>query len=246
MVTRSAGARTAAGEAPSAVRSDGDVPVTIPRGPAREAAEDELSKPMYHENDPSPLRRLLDWVWERVGDLLDAAAGATPGGWVGLAVVALLVVLLLTGLRLRMGALRRAPGTGGSAALFDDRPRSADQHRAAAERHADAGRWSEALQERMRALVRSLEERALLDPRPGRTADEAAAEAARALPGHAEALYAAALAFDEVTYAERPADRAAYIRLRDLDHAVRRSRPRLADDRATAETTGATTGGDAA
>ena len=34
----------------------------------------------------------------------------------------------------------------------------------------------------MRAIVRSLEERALLDPRPGRTADEAAAEAGRTAP----------------------------------------------------------------
>ncbi|MGY1456902.1 DUF4129 domain-containing protein [Streptomyces sp. SS8] len=210
--------------------SDDGAPVTIPRAPAREAAEDELSKPMYHENDPSLLRRLLDWVWERIGDLLDTAAGATPGGWVGLAAVALLVVLLLAGLRLRMGALRRAPGSTGRGGLFDDRPRSADEHRAEAERYASAARWSEALQERMRALVRSLEERALLDPRPGRTADEAASEAARVLPDHATALYAAALAFDEVTYAGRPADQAAYLRLRDLEEAVRRSRPRLTGD----------------
>ncbi|MBN3930240.1 DUF4129 domain-containing protein [Streptomyces verrucosisporus] len=210
--------------------SDDGAPVTIPRVPAREAAEDELSKPMYHENDPSLLRRLLDWVWERIGDLLDTAAGATPGGRVGLAAVALLVVLLLAGLRLRMGALRRAPGSARFGELFDDRPRSADEHRAAAERYASAARWSEALQERMRALVRSLEERALLDPRPGRTADEAASEAARVLPDHTTALYAAALAFDEVTYAGRPADQAAYLRLRDLEEAVRRSRPHLTGD----------------
>ncbi|CAL9432427.1 hypothetical protein SUDANB106_02102 [Streptomyces sp. enrichment culture] len=236
MVTRSAGMRTAVRETPFAVRSDdsdGGVPVTTPRVPAREAAEDELSKPMYHENDPSLLRRLLDWVWERIGDLLDAAAGATPGGWVGLTVVVLLVVLLLVGLRLRMGALRRTPGSAGRGELFDDRPRSADEHRAAAERYASAARWSEALQERMRALVRSLEERALLDPRPGRTADEAAAEAARVLPDHTTGLYAAALAFDEVTYAGRPADQAAYLRLRDLDEAVRHSRPQLTGGRPT-------------
>ncbi len=221
------GRNAAVGDVPFAARPDDEVPVTVPRGPAREAAEDELSKPMYHENDPSLLRRLLDWVWEKVGDLLDAAAGATPGGWVGLVVVAALAVLLLVALRLRMGALRRTATTGGHAELFDHRPRSASEHRAAAERHAAAGRWSEALQERMRALVRSLEERALLDPRPGRTADEAAREAARVLPEHTAALRAAAVAFDEVTYAGRPADRGAYDRLRDLDDAVLRSKPRL-------------------
>jgi len=234
VVRGATGKGAAARETPLAARSEDEVPVTVPRDPAREAAEDELSKPMYHENDPSLLRRLLDWVWDRVGDLLDTAAGVTPGGWVGLVVITLLVVLLLVALRLRMGALRRTPATGGHGELFDDRPRSAAAHRAEAERHAAAGRWSEALQERMRALVRSLEERALLDPRPGRTADEAATEAARALPQHTAALRAAATAFDEVTYAARPADRAAYLHLRDLDDAVRNSRPRLVGERSSA------------
>lgn len=70
--------------------------------------------------------------------------------------------------------------------LFDDGIRSAADHRTAAEAHAAAGRWTEAVQERMRAVVRSLEERTLLDPRPGRTADEAAAEASVSLPDHAD------------------------------------------------------------
>ncbi|WP_233221770.1 DUF4129 domain-containing protein [Streptomyces carminius] len=216
-------------------------PVTVPRLPAREAAEDELSKPVYQEDDPGLLWRLFDWVWERIGDLLALTAGAAPGGWVGLLAVALLAVLLLVALRLRLGPLRRGSRTDGHGDLFGDRPRTAADHRAAAERYAATGQWSEALQERMRALVRSLEERALLDPRPGRTADEAADEAARVLPRHTAALRAAALAFDEVTYAARPADRAAYLGLRDLDEAVRHSRPRLDEERA-----GAAPGGGAA
>ncbi|UGY91745.1 DUF4129 domain-containing protein [Streptomyces gobiensis] len=206
--------------------SDDEVPVVIDRDTARDAAERELSKPMYHENDPGPLRRALDWFLERAGDLLNSAAGITPGGWVGLLTVALLVVLLIVALRLRLGALRPAPDTGDST-LFDDRPRSAAEHRAAAERHAAASRWSEAVQERMRAVVRSLEERTLLDPRPGRTADEAAAEAGQALPEHATALRTAALSFDEVTYAGRPANPSAYAELRDLDTALARTKPQL-------------------
>ena len=63
----------------------------------------------------------------------------------------------------------------------------------------------------MRAIVRSLEERTLLDPRPGRTADEAAAEAGRPLPRHADRLRAAARTFDDVTYGGRTADEAAYL-----------------------------------
>ncbi|MGH3313560.1 MAG: DUF4129 domain-containing protein [Streptomyces sp.] len=219
--------RTAAGLRTAAADGEDDgPPVTTPRTPAREAAERELSKPAYHENDPSLLQRLLDWLWDRVGALLSSAAQATPGGWVGLTVLACAAVLLVIALRLRLGKLRPEPTSEGGT-LFDERHRSAAGHRAAAETHASAHRWSEALQERMRAIVRSLEERALLDRRPGRTADEAAAEAARTLPDHAEALRAAAHAFDEVTYAKRPADTAAYSAMRDLDDTLQHARPLL-------------------
>lgn len=115
----------------------------------------------------------------------------------------------------------------GPADLFDDALRSAADHRTAADAHAAAGRWTEAVQERMRAVVRSLEERTLLDPRPGRTADEASAEAAASLPDHAEALRAAARAFDDVTYGGRPADADMYARLRTLDLTLTRTKPLL-------------------
>ncbi|MCP3822142.1 DUF4129 domain-containing protein [Streptomyces sp. A3M-1-3] len=200
-------------------------PVTDPRVPAREAAERELSKPMYHENDPGLFQRALSRFWEWVDELFSAASRATPGGTLGLLVIVLLAVLLVVALWWRLGTPRRTAALGG--VLFDDRPRSAAEHRTAAEAHAKAHRWTEAVQERMRAVVRSLEERTLLDPRPGRTADEAAAEAAGPLPGHAEDLRAAARAFDDVTYGGRAADEPAYLRLRDLDLALERTKPVL-------------------
>ncbi|MFC4609334.1 DUF4129 domain-containing protein [Streptomyces maoxianensis] len=207
------------------IRANDDVPVDTPRIPAREAAERELSKPMYHENDPSLLQRALNRFWDWVGGIFDAASGATPGGPVGLLVVVLLVIGLIAALWWRLGTPRRTPGTADS--LFDDSPRSASEHRAAAEAHAAAGRWNQAVQERMRAIVRSLEERTLLDPRPGRTADEAAAEAGRSLPGHADGLRASAREFDDVAYGGRTADRQAYLRLRDLDLELERAKPQL-------------------
>ncbi|MET9954963.1 DUF4129 domain-containing protein [Streptomyces sp. NPDC006339] len=203
----------------------GDVPVDVPRVPAREAAERELSKPMYHENDPSLLQRGLDRFWDWVDSLFDSAAHATPGGVVGLVAVVLVVLALVAALWWRLGTPRPAPT--GSDSLFDDRPRTAAEHRAAADRHASAGQWNQAVQERMRAIVRSLEERTLLDPRPGRTADEAAAEAARSLPAHADALRSAARAFDDVTYGGRTADEPAYRRIEQLDTAVERTKPVL-------------------
>lgn len=215
---------------------DGGPPVTVPRDAARRAAEDELSRPVYHQDDPGPIRQALDWFWEQVRELSASVSDVTPGGTVGLIVIVLAVLLLLLALRMRLGALKRTPQS--DTGLFDDGPRTADDHRSAAAEHAAAGRWSEALQERMRAVVTSLEERALLDPRPGRTADEAATEAGRNLPGHAEALHAAARAFDEVTYAHRPADAAAYTRMADLDTALQATRPEPATAGAGAGGTG--------
>ncbi|GAA4677547.1 DUF4129 domain-containing protein [Streptomyces chumphonensis] len=226
MTAVSAGGPAVASAAP-VPRGDDDVPVTIGREAAREAAERELSEPGYRADEPGPAQRALEWVLERLDDILGSALALTPGGWAGLLVIALVVVALLIALRLRLGALRR-PEQGRPGSLFDAAPRSAADHREAAERHAATGAWGPAIQERMRAVVRALEERALLDPRPGRTADEAAAEADRALPGHAGPLLDAARAFDEVTYAHRPGTRTAYEELRALDLALATARPRPA------------------
>ncbi|MGW1598212.1 DUF4129 domain-containing protein [Streptomyces sp. NPDC002343] len=207
--------------------SGDEPPVTVPRDPAREAARRELSKGMYHENDPSLFQRALDAFWDWLGRLFGTAASATPGGAVGLVVVILFVVAVLAALWWRLGTPRRHLAT--AAVLFDERVRSAAEHRAAAEAHAAQGHWNQAVQERMRAVVRSLEERALLDVRPGRTADEAAAEAGRALPAHTDRLSAAAREFDDVTYGGRNADEQSHHRLAVLDRDLENTRPVLAD-----------------
>ncbi|MEV0177298.1 DUF4129 domain-containing protein [Streptomyces sp. NPDC050803] len=210
----------------TSVLSADEPPVTIPRDPAQEAAQRELSKRMYHENDPSLFQRALDAFWGWVDDLFSSASAMTPGGPLGLVVVALAVLAVLGALWWRLGNPRREPTS--SAALFDDRPRSAAEHRAAAEAQAAQGHWNQAVQERMRAIVRSLEERALLDPRPGRTADEAAAEAGRALPAHTDRLRTAARDFDDVTYGGRPGTEASYRRISELDRDLDRTKPQLA------------------
>ncbi|MFC9828527.1 DUF4129 domain-containing protein [Streptomyces albogriseolus] len=207
-------------------RGDDEPPVTLPRDPAREAARRELSKQMYHENDPSWLQRALEAFWDWVDELLGAASTATPGGALGLVVIVVAVLVVVAALWWRLGTPRRRPLT--APALFDERPRSAAEHRAAAEAHAAQGHWNHAVQERMRAVVRALEERALLDPRPGRTADEAAAEAGRALPAHTDRLRTAARDFDDVTYGGRTAGEDTYRRLAALDGDLERTRPALA------------------
>ncbi|MFE9259081.1 DUF4129 domain-containing protein [Streptomyces sp. NPDC006879] len=202
-------------------------PVTVGRLPAREAAEHELSKPIYHEHDPGLAQRAWNAFWEWIEGLFATASRAAPGGVLGLVVIVLFVIALAAALWWRLGAPRRAATSG--AALFGERPHSAAEHRACAESFARANEWTQAVQERMRALVRGLEERALLDPRPGRTADEAAAEAARALPAHTVELHSAARGFDEVTYGERTATEAEYQRLCALDLAIEAAKPTLSD-----------------
>lgn len=207
-------------------RTGGDEPpVTIGRDPAREAARRELSEPAYHQDDTSLLQRGLNRFWEWLDKLFSAASGATPGGGFGLLVIVLAVVALAVALWWRLGTPRRSAHA--TAALFDDRPRTAAEHRAAAEAHAAQGHWTPAVQERMRAIVRSLEERALLDPRPGRTADEAATEAGRTLPAHTDRLRTAARDFDDVTYGGRTATQQTYERLTTLDSELDRTTPTL-------------------
>ncbi|MER6416215.1 DUF4129 domain-containing protein [Streptomyces humidus] len=212
--------------AAASARSGDRPPVTVPRDPAREAAHRELSKDLYHQNGPGLLQRVLDAFWNWIGDLFDSASAAAPGGTLGLLVVVLTVAAVVAALWWRLGTPSRSPSS--AAALFGDRPRSAAQHRTAAEAHAAQGHWSQALQERMRAVVRALEERALLDTRPGRTADEAAVEAGHALPAHTARLRTAARDFDDVTYGGRRATEQTYRRMAELDLDVERATPRPA------------------
>ena len=98
--------------------------------------------------------------------------------------------------------------------------RSAADFRADAERFAASGAWAEAVRSRLRAVVRELEERGLVDARPGRTADEIALDAGMRLPSVAADLRAAARLFDDVWYGGRTADSASYDPLVAVDEAV--------------------------
>jgi Domain of unknown function (DUF4129) len=203
--------------------------VVIGGDEAREAAQRELTDPVYAPDTPGPIERGIRWVLERLGDLLQTASDASPGGAGGLLVIAAAVLALVVVVRLRMGRVART--TRGAPELFGTATLTAADHRAAADAHARRGEWAEAVRERLRAVVRGLEERDLLDVRAGRTADEAAAEAGRVLPACADRLTAAARVFDDVWYGGRPADAAMDTQLRAVDEAVRSARPTRAASR---------------
>ena len=70
---------------------------------------------------------------------------------------------------------------------------------------AAAGRYAEAVRERLRAMLRSLIERGLLPSSPGWTVMELARAGGRARPALADPLAAAATVFSEIWYGLRPA-----------------------------------------
>lgn len=194
----------------------------LDRTGAREAARRELSKAVYHRDDPPLQMRILQAVLRWLNRAFDVAAGAAPGGALGLVGLVALVVLVVVVIRLRVGPMRPTGQLDPDRAAL--RPLTAADHRRAADRFAADGRWAEAVRERLRAVAWELEARGVLDPRAGRTADEVAAEAGTALPELAPRLRGAAALFDEVWYGGRPATAEADSRLRELDEAVRRRR----------------------
>ena len=200
-----------------------DVPVDVGRQEAAEAARRELAKAIYAEGRPSLPQRILSWVVQRVADIISSLASVAPGGFVGLVALLVIVAVVVIVIARRTGRLRRAETADLS--VFVGRLRSAAEYRAAADTAAARGDWDEAVRQRFRAVVRSLEERDILDPRPGRTADEAAADAARAMPSCAVGLRAAARSFDDVAYGSQARDQRSDAALRDLDKQLAATRP---------------------
>ena len=196
------------------------------REAARQLARDELRDPGYDEARPSLVVRALARVVQEIRDLFDRASAHTPGGRIGvvLVLVALAGLAVLLVVQLRVGR----EGARGGALFAEGAVRTAADHRAAAEAHAAAGEWDEAVRERLRAVVRDLETRGVLDARPGRTADEVAGEAGRLVPALGDPLRLAATTFDEVWYGGRQADASSYDVLVEVDDLVVRTRMVLA------------------
>jgi hypothetical protein len=190
---------------------------------AQRLARDELSKAAYHPHKP-----FTQWLLDAIGNLLNrlfnTANSALPGGWWALVALGALLVVVVAVVLARVGPVarsrRRGPGLLSGAA-----PLTARERREHAERLAAGGDYSAAILEYLRAIAAGLEERGLLAPFPGRTADELAADAGRMLPGHARDLTSAARLFDDVCYGGRRGTSDGYERLRDLDAAIRGAAP---------------------
>lgn len=189
--------------------------IDIDRDAAHDAAQNELSKPIYPRASPA------DQIGEWLRDLLyriTAAGSEIPGGWFTISVLAiLLVVAVVVTVRIARRTMRTARGT--DHALFSAEELTAAQHRSIAEQYAAQGDWSAAIRHRVRALARHLEETGVLDAVPGRTATELARDAAAALPGLSTELFSAATIFNDVAYGEQPGTESAYRQIAALDTA---------------------------
>ncbi len=131
--------------------------------------------------------------------------GMVPGvpPWVSTLIVVLVVaagIALLILLLTRLSSARRV-ATPPSLSVFTD-DRDADTLTRAADTAAAQADFTTAVVERFRAIIRSLDERGIIDEYPGMTALEAATLTHQALGEHGvvAALYEAAHLFDAVLY----------------------------------------------
>lgn len=185
-------------------------------------AWEELSDPAYQEARPSLLERFLAWLDELLGGLLGEAQAVLPGGWWTLGALLVLLLLLVAAL---VWYLRPGGGSRRAAVLDPAETLTADGHRARAEQHAARGAYAEAIRERLRAIARDLEDRAVLTPRVGRTATELAAETSAVLPDLRAELHRAATLFNDVWYGDREATSEGYGLLCALDGTLRTAVP---------------------
>lgn len=194
----------------------------IGRDPAQRLARQELSKGIYHRTSiPQEILHAIDQFLQR---LFGGASQATPGGWWTLVALAAVLVAVVAVVIARLGPLRT---TGRAAPVHDPgtKPLTARQYREAAGASAAEGDYSTAILQRFRAIAVSCEERQVLPPDAGRTADELAAQASARFPGHEAGLAAAARLFDQIRYGDGTGTRDGYERLRDLDDALARMTP---------------------
>ena len=140
-------------------------PATPDADEARRAAGRELSRPIYHDHHD-----LWDRLWSWIRGLFDAD-GMVPGAppWVSTLIVVLVVaagIALLILLLTRLSSARRVVTPPPLSVLTDDR--DADTLTRAADAAAVQADFATAVVERFRAIIRSLDERGIIDEYPDR------------------------------------------------------------------------------
>lgn len=194
-------------------------PPVLPDGTeGRRWAEEELAGPGYQKPVPAWLedawQAFLDWLGQLDGPSGPPSSVAGPLlAIVGIVIIVLAIVLV----RPRLNARRQVRKEMYDAGTLV----TADVYRGRAATAAAAGNLGAAVVDLYRALVCAAEEEEVIDTRPGRTADEAAAQLGSVYPRQSVQLAAAARTFDAVLYGHAPAGRADFHAMAELDEALR-------------------------
>lgn len=189
---------------------------------ARRWAAEELSQPEYRDAAPG-------WVgtlWENFLDWLSTLEGSADAGSTVPSPVIGLVIAVIIAAAVIIAKPRLNPKARQVKEVFEPEGElAAGDYRQRAETSAAAGRWGDAVVDRFRALVRSAEDRTILDPQPGRTADEVARDLALPFSTEGQRLDRAAGMFDAIRYGNRTADAGDYRAMAGLDDALEALKP---------------------
>ncbi|GIG65643.1 DUF4129 domain-containing protein [Phytomonospora endophytica] len=176
------------------------------------------------ENDGPVSGGIARWWSQLVADISDWYPLGVGGLLLTLLILATVVALFSHG----TGWLRRERRYDGvveydkAAEVLDDEVPDlpSDQLRARARAYAAAGDHRRAVREWLRASVRDLIDRELIDHRPGWTVTELAAAASAALPPAAVAMDEAARIFSDIWYGQHEADAGHVERMAELDATI--------------------------
>lgn len=188
---------------------------------ARDAADRVLDRPEYRwDDDENLVERMLDWVSDRVADLLEPLGFGSGGlpvwvGWLLLLGLAALVGYLVYRAR---GGWRRvgAPDVVRGGRIVVSAGEAGVDWAAEVERCERAGLWRDALRARYRVLVAELAARRLIGDLVGRTTGELVADVRVSAPEVVPAFSAATAVFEETWYggaAVGPAERDRFLGL---------------------------------
>ena len=169
---------------------------------ARERILEELAKDEY-DDSPGFVAWLLGAIEDWLARMVDGVDGSSATQTVIAVVLALVLAAVVVLVLRRTGLLRRSPALAVDAALDAEPVLSGEELRGAARDAIDAGRTDDGTVLALRALVRDLEERTLLDVATGMTAHEAATRAALTFPDLRGRLQRGADAFDTAAYSVR-------------------------------------------
>ncbi len=197
---------------------------------AREWAREELSKAVYSQG-PSLWERFMNWLQ----NVLDQLAGSGTGALL-LPVLIVVLIAAVVGIAFLIGGpvrRRRLASSRKSAEVLHEDDRDEATLRSQADAAAAAGDYATAVLERFRSIIRSLDDRGILQDRRGRTAHEAASEAAAAFGPLAADLRSAGTLFDEVYYGSATPGEQHDAALRELAENLRQATPTPASESTT-------------